>query len=168
VKEPGVVVWVTGPGEAMVERVAHAIHDRLARRHLEPELLTPQTPGIEALGGDDLARRVGFVADRLLRHGVVVVVAVPSPSRAERDQIRAALGRMIEVHVPVGSASGTYEPPFRPEVQIDFPESELDAAVERTLRTLELLGHVRPADDAAYSADEEREVIRRLKSFGYL
>jgi hypothetical protein len=70
--------------------------------------------------------------------------------------------------VPAGAGGGTYEPPARPEVQVDFPESELDVAVERTLRTLELLGYLRPASDTAYSADEEREVIRRLKSFGYL
>ena len=125
-------------------------------------------PGIEPLAGDGFDRRAAFVADRLVRHGVVVVVAVPSPSRAARDDIRAMLGRFIEVYVPVGADGRAYEPPARPELQIDFPESELDAAVERTIRTLELLGYLRPASDAAYSADEEREVIRRLKSFGYL
>jgi adenylylsulfate kinase-like enzyme len=163
----GVVVWVTGPSEPAVARVADAVLDRLARRHLPVELLAPRTPGIDALGGTAMDRRVAFVAGTLARHGVTVVVAVPSPSRAAREAIRAAIGRLIEVYVAVGDSPG-YEPPARAEVQVDFPETELGAAVERTLRTLEVLGYVRPGDDPAYSAEEERLVIRRLKGFGYI
>jgi adenylylsulfate kinase-like enzyme len=167
VTDPGVVVWVTGPSQATIERVAEAIRLKLARRHVATELLSPQTPGIDVLAGDGFERRVAFAAERLVHHGIAVVVAIPSPSRKGRDEIRAWLRRFIEVCVPVGTGPA-YEPPARPEVQIDFPESELDAAVERTMRTLELLGYLRPGSDAAYSADEEREVIKRLKSFGYL
>jgi hypothetical protein len=36
------------------------------------------------------------------------------------------------------------------------------------LRTLELLGFLDPQAGSAYSEDEEREVIKRLKTFGYL
>jgi adenylylsulfate kinase-like enzyme len=115
-----------------------------------------------------MERRVAFVASTLVRHGVAVVVAVPSPSRTVRDEIRTALTRFIEVYVPGGTGPSGFEPPDRPEVQVDFPETELDAAVERTLRTLEILGFIPPADDPSYSAEEERQVIQRLKSFGYL
>ena len=38
----------------------------------------------------------------------------------------------------------------------------------RVLRTLELLGYLKPHDDQAYSPDAEREVIKRLKAFGYM
>ncbi|HXJ33158.1 MAG TPA: adenylyl-sulfate kinase [Candidatus Eisenbacteria bacterium] len=164
----GVVVWVTGPDERIVGGVARAIVDRLARRHVTTELLDARTPGIQALAGPDMDRRAAFAASLLVRHGVTVVAAVPSPSRAARAEIRAALGRMIEVYVPVGVGRSAYEPPERAEVQIDFPESELDAAALRALRTLEVLGYLRPADDPSYSEEEERQVIKRLKSFGYI
>jgi len=166
--DEGVVVWVTGPSDDMTARVASAVTMRLGRRQLPAELLTVRTEGIDVLAGDGMERRVAFVAQALVRHGIVVVVAVPSPSRAVRDEIRASLRRFIEVYVPVGAHGAGFEPPERAEVQIDFPETELDAAVERTLRTLELLGYIRPADDPSYSDEEERQVIRRLKSFGYL
>ena len=165
--EPGVVVWVSGPAEDTTARVATAIADRLDRRHVPTELMTPRTPGIAPLAGDGMERRVAFVASLLVRRGVAAIVAVPSPSRAVRDEIRVILGRFIEVYVPVGARSG-FEPPDRPEVQVDFPDTELDGAVERTLRTLELLHYIPPADDPSYSAEEERAVIKRLKSFGYL
>ena len=165
--EPGVVVWVSGPAEDTTARVATAIADRLDRRHVPTELLTPRTPGIAPLAGDGMERRVAFVASLLVRRGIVAVIAVPSPSRAVRDEIRVILGRFIEIYVPVGARAG-FEPPDRPEVQVDFPETELDGAVERTVRTLELLHYIPPADDPSYSAEEERAVIKRLKSFGYL
>ena len=166
--DQGVVVWVSGPSEDTTGRVASALADRLVRRHLPTELLSGRTDGIAALAGDGMEQRVAFAASALVRHGVVVVVAVPSPSRAVREEIRAAIKRFIEVYVPVGAGPPGFEPPERPEVQVDFPETELDAAVERTLRTLEILGFIPPADDPSYSAEEERQVIKRLKSFGYL
>jgi hypothetical protein len=36
------------------------------------------------------------------------------------------------------------------------------------MRSLELLGLLAAADATAYTVEEERQVIRRLKSFGYL
>ena len=164
----GVAVWVSGPNDDAVARVAAAITDRLGQRRIEVETLDARTPGIDALAGATMDRRVAVLARCLVRHGVTAVVAVPSPTRAARDEIRATVGRLIEVYVAVAGARADYEAPVRPEVQVDFPGSELAAACERTLRTLELLGYLRPADDPSYSAEEERQVIRRLKSFGYL
>jgi adenylylsulfate kinase-like enzyme len=164
----GVAIWVSGPNDAAVARVAEAVHDRLARRHVTTELLDARLPALEPLAGADMDRRVAVVARFLVRHGVAVVVAVPSVRRASREAIRADIGRMIEVYVGVAGGRIDYEAPARAEVQVDFPESELDAACERTLRTLELLHYLPPADDPSYTAEEERQVIRRLKSFGYL
>jgi hypothetical protein len=163
----GVVVWLTGADAQAVERVADAVGDALERRHVAIERLTSRTPGIEALAGPGMERRVAFVAGMLVRHGVTVLVAVASPSRAVRDEIRAALGRLIEVHVVPGDAAD-YEPPLRAEVEVEAPAGSPGPAVTRTLRTLEVLGYLRPGDDPAYSAEEERAVIRRLKSFGYI
>src|SRR5215470_11864647 len=149
----GVAVWVSGPNDAAVARVAAAVTDRLARRHVTAELIDARLPAIEPLAGPDLDRRVAVVARFLVRNGVSVVAAVPSPSRAARDEIREAVGRLIEVYVAVAGGRSDYEPPARAEVQVDFPESELDAACERTLRTLEVLHYLPPLDDPSFTAE---------------
>jgi hypothetical protein len=70
--DQGVVVWVSGPSDDTTARVAAAVTERMARRHLPTELLTVRTDGIAALAGDDMARRVAFVAARPRRRRVVV------------------------------------------------------------------------------------------------
>src|SRR5207253_2509649 len=158
VSAPAFSVWVTGPEQGAVEAIAEELARRLAARRLVVEVLDRRTPGIDALAGEGLERRAAFVAGLLARHGVAVVVALPVAARAARERVRAELGRMIEVH----------EPPERPEVEIAVPEPSPGAGVEQALRTLELLDLLPRGEDRAYSEEEEREVIRRLKAFGYL
>ena len=165
----GFTVWVTGPEATAVRALADALAARLAARHVPVEILDERTPGIDALGGASLERRVAFVARTLARHGVSTVVGLAASTRAGRDAARAELERMIEVYVHEGADAGTvgYEPPERAEVEVLLPEPSAGVGVERTLRTLELLGFL-PPGDRVYSEEEEREVIRRLKAFGYL
>ncbi len=164
-KAEGFTVWVTGPDEALVRTVIDEVAARLTSRHLATEVLDPRTPGIAGVAAGGIA----CVAGALARHGVASVVGVAAPGLA-RDRARAALGRMIEVHVcpAAGPPPAGYDPPSRPEVEILLPEAEPGAGAERVVRTLELLGLLPRADDRAYSEEEEREVIRRLKAFGYL
>jgi hypothetical protein len=159
----GCVVWVTGPEPEACGTVAEAIANRLEQRHVGVERLDASAPGLADVGPGAIERAAAFAAAALARHGVITVVTVPSPRRASREALRAELGPLIEVHVP-GPAVAGYEPPDRPEVEADEPA----ATATRTLRTLEVLGHLAPGEDPAYSAEEERQVIRRLKSFGYL
>jgi len=170
VSAPAFSVWVTGPEQGAVEAIAEELARRLAARPMAVEVLDRRTPGIDALAGEGLERRAAFVAGLLARHGVAVVVALPVATRAARERVRAELGRMIEVYArPVHEAAGTtYEPPERPEVEITVPEPTPGAGIEQVLRTLEVLDLLPRGDDRAYSEEEEREVIRRLKAFGYL
>jgi hypothetical protein len=163
-------VWVTGPDQDAAQGIAEEIARRLAGRQVPHEMLDLRTPGIDALAGDGLARRAAFVAATLARHGVASIVALPVPARAARENARAELGRMIEVYVrPTPDPAGTaYEPPSRPEVEIIFPEARPGTGTEQVLRTLEVLDLLPRTEERAYSEEEEREVIRRLKAFGYL
>ena len=167
---PAFSVWVTGPDPGAVETIAEELGRRLAARHVAVEVLDRRTPGIDALAGEGVERRVAFATGLLARHGVAVVVALPVATRAARERVRAELPRMIEVYVrPAHEAGGTaYEPPERPEVEITVPEPSPGAGVEQALRTLEVLDLLPRGEDRAYSEEEEREVIRRLKAFGYL
>ena len=167
---PAFSIWVTGPEQGAVEAIAEELARRLAARRLAVELLDRRTPGIDALAGEGLERRAAFVAGLLARHGVAVVVALPVAARAARERVRTELGRMIEVYArPAHQAPDTtYEPPERPEVEIAVPESSPGTGVEQALHTLEVLELLPRDEDRAYSDEEEREVIRRLKAFGYL
>ena len=48
---------------------------------------------------DENVRRIGFVCGLLARHGVVVLVSAIAPYREVRAEIRARLGRFVEVYV---------------------------------------------------------------------
>ena len=166
---PAFSVWVTGPEQGAAEAIGEELARRLAARRVAVEVLDPRTPGIDALAGEGIERRAAFVAGLLVRHGVAVVIALPA-ARAMRERVRAELGRMIEVYArPAHESAGTtYEPPERPEVEITVPEPAPGAGVEQALRTLEVLDLLPRGEERAYSEEEEREVIRRLKAFGYL
>ena len=157
-------LWLTGPEPAAALPIADEIARRLAARHVSVESLDARTSGIETVGADGVA----FVARVLARHGIATVVALPAGRRV-RERARQEIGRLIEVHVhPAGRAAAGYEPPERAEVEIVLPEPSPGAGVERTLRTLEVLKLLVRDEESAYSEEEEREVIRRLKAFGYL
>ena len=88
-------------------------------------------------------------------------------ARATRDDARRTLGRMIEVLVRAeATPTPSWEAP--PQAEVEVEASAAAAGVARVLRTLEVLGHVKRRDDLAYSPEEEREVIKRLKAFGYM
>ena len=158
----GFTVWVTGADARAVGDVVDSLVGCLTARQLAVETIDAGTPGLQGLEGEAATRAVVLAAGLLARNGVVSVVTLPG-SRAGRDRARADLGRMVEVDVP-GERAG-YEPPDRPEVEIAATDTA--SGIERTVRTLEVL-RLLPRDDARYSEEEEREVIKRLKAFGYL
>ncbi len=48
---------------------------------------------------DTNIRRIGFVANLLTRHGVIVLVSAISPYRAVREEVKAKIGDFLEVFV---------------------------------------------------------------------
>jgi hypothetical protein len=169
VNDEAFTVWVTGAEPRVLHDVADDLAARLAARRVRVEVLDARTPGLETLAGDALEQRIAFVAGLLAQHGVAVIVALPG-SRRGRDGARARLGRMIEVHVRAGVEAPTsgYEAPERAEAEVEVVAGRPPAGVDHVLPTLEVLSLLSRAHDRSDSADEEREVIRRLKSFGYL
>ena len=161
--ERGMVVWVTSPQAGAAQEVAVLVAEALAARELSVELLHAERPGLEAVG---TPAGLAAVAALLAGHGVHSVVAESSASRALRDDVRRRLGRMIEVHVQADAPHTSWEAPAQAEAEVNAAAGAESAA--RVLRTLELLGYLKARDDFAYSPDEEREVIKRLKAFGYL
>jgi hypothetical protein len=162
-------VWVTGADTEAVRRTAADITRGLTERRIPAEVLEHATCGIDAVDARDEGL-VTFVAAALARHGVATVVALGADARGVRERARAAIPRMIEVWVrsPAGADGGGYEAPERAEVEVGHPEPHRGAAADRTLHTLEVLGVLPRRPVESYSDEEERQVIRRLKAFGYL
>jgi hypothetical protein len=160
----GFIVWVTGPGRGACERIGEEVAARLGARHVAVELLGGRTPGIHRLPAESADSGLVLAAAALARHGVVSVVAATGPGEAARAEVPHVME--VWVHGDGPTPPG-YRAPERPEVEVVVPESAPGGGAERTLRTLEVLGFI-ARDEQAYSPEEEREVIRRLKAFGYL
>src|SRR5882757_1428144 len=116
---------------------------------------------------DTNVRRIGFVAELLARHGVIVVVAAISPYRAVREEVRSQIPNFVEVFVecPIEvlaerdvkglykralageiphftGISDPYEAPLHPEVVVNSSKETAEESVERIWATLERLGLV--------------------------
>jgi adenylylsulfate kinase len=111
---------------------------------------------------DSHIRRVGFVASRLEAHGVIAVTSLVSPYRDSRDFVRGLSRNFIEIWVStpyeecerrdikglyakarrgeVKNFTGLddpYEPPARPDLEIDTRNVPVEAAVQKVLKLLE-------------------------------
>jgi adenylylsulfate kinase len=104
---PGLTVWLTGMSSAGKSTISKALYGQLrtlygnvewldgdaVREHLSKGL------GFSRADRDENVRRIGFVAERLTRNGVVTLVSAISPFRATRDEVRAHIENFIEVYV---------------------------------------------------------------------
>jgi len=162
--ERGIVVWVTSASADAAREVATLVAESLAAREPAVELLHAGRPGFESIG---TPAGLAAIAGLLAGHGVHGVVAEATSSRAVRDAVRRKLGAMIEVFVEADATPApSWEAP--PQAEAEVGAGATAAGAPRVLRTLEVLGYLKPREDQAYSPDEEREVIKRLKAFGYM
>jgi bifunctional enzyme CysN/CysC len=160
------VVWFTGLSGAGKSTLANALEEALFRDGRHTYLLDGDNirHGISkdlGFGAEDRienTRRVGEVAKLMADAGLIVLVSLISPFRAERRMVRDLLqpGEFIEVYVSTPLAvcegrdrkglyrlaragtlkeftgiSSPYEPPEAPEIVIDTSGEELDACVRR-------------------------------------
>jgi adenylylsulfate kinase len=164
----GAVVWLTGLPGSGKSTIAARLAAALAERGVPHELLDgdeiravfPQT-GFSREERDAHVRRVGFIASKLEKHGVVAIVSLVSPYAASREAVRRMCRRFVEVHVatplaecerrdPKGlyakarrgeivaftGVSDPYEPPGRPEIAIDGGAASAEEAALLILNRL--------------------------------
>ena len=172
----GMVVWLTGLSGAGKSTLAHAVGEQLvatgrAVEHLDGDVVRTHLSkglGFSREDRDTNVKRIGFVAQLLARHGVVVIVAAISPYREARAWSReAARGRFLEVYVNAPlevcaardvkglyrralageiphftGVSDPYEPPESPDVEVRTDQLSVPQAVETVLAALRSRGVV--------------------------
>jgi adenylylsulfate kinase len=196
-EEPGFVLWLTGLSGAGKSTLARTVTVALADRCHRVELLDGdevrtnlcQGLGFSRADRDTNIARIGYVAGKLAKHGVAVVVAAISPYREARAKVRAAVTNFVEVFVdapletcaqrdPKGlyakaiageianftGVSDPYEAPEDPELVVHTDREPVERSAEQVMDTLERLGLTKPGD--LYIAIEEDEVAARLDALG--
>jgi adenylylsulfate kinase len=167
--EQGLTVWFTGLSGAGKSTLAEAVAAQFREQDRPVEILDGDEVRKSLSAGlgfskddrDTNIRRLGFVADLLTRNGVIVLVAAISPYRAVRDEVRARVGRFLEVyvHCPLDElvrrdvkglyrralageisnftgVSDPYEEPANPDVRVETGSQSVDEAVVEVLRAV--------------------------------
>jgi adenylylsulfate kinase len=101
------VIWFTGLSSAGKTTIARQIEAGVVAAGLKVQLLDgdeirrtlSRDLGFTPEDRDENVRRIGFVASLLERHGVIVLIAAISPSRASRESVRNLCSRFVEVYV---------------------------------------------------------------------
>jgi adenylylsulfate kinase len=177
--DQGFVLWLTGLSGAGKSTVAAKLGPALAERGHRVELLDGdevrtnlcQGLGFSRQDRDTNIARIGYVAGKLAKHGVAVLVAAISPYRQARDRVRAEVDNFVEIHVaaPVSTCaerdvkglyakalageikhftgvSDPYEPPLAPEIVLHTEAETVDESVEQVVAWLETAGLTAPSD----------------------
>jgi adenylyl-sulfate kinase len=166
----GFVLWLTGLSGAGKSTIASAVAPSLLERGHRVEVLDGdevrtnlcQELGFSREDRDTNIARIGYVAGKLAKHGVAVVVAAISPYRDARDKVRSSVADFVEVHVaaPVETCaerdvkglyakalageiknftgvSDPYEEPLEPEILLHTERETVHESVRIVLDWLE-------------------------------
>ena len=175
----GFTIWFTGLSGSGKSTIAHILEGELRDRGHRVEVLdgdVVRTNLSKGLGfskedRDTNILRIGWVCEILSRNDVVAIGAAISPYREIRDQIRANVGRFVEVYVEAPlevladrdvkglyrkamageiqnftGVNDPYEAPVNPEVVCHSDGSETpEESAAKVLVKLEELGYSRGA-----------------------
>ena len=159
------VLWFTGLSGAGKSTLADEVYDRISKDGLRTEKLDgdvlrgyfPPT-GFSKKERDDHIIRVGFMASRLEKHGVIVIASFISPYIETRGVVRGMCDNFIEVFVSasldecerrdvkglykrarggeIANFTGIddpYEAPENPEIVVDTENQTLDESAAKVM-----------------------------------
>ena len=172
-----VVLWLTGLSGSGKSTLAQGLERRLVERRISAYVLDgdnlrhglSQDLGFSPEERRENIRRTGEVARLFVDAGVIVICALVSPYRSDREALRALLepGDFVEIYVKaslsvcqardpkglygkalsgeIGNLTGIadpYEPPETPELVLDTEIQGPEESVEEVLGFLERRGYI--------------------------
>ncbi|MBD2121680.1 adenylyl-sulfate kinase [Trichocoleus sp. FACHB-262] len=174
-KDTGVILWLTGisgAGKTTISRhLEHKLqeYDRLVEL-LDGDVIRQNLSKELSFSREDRntnVRRVGYVANLLSRNGVIVIVALISPYRSVRDELRSTLNNFVEIYVNASlevceardvkglyakARSGQiplftgiddpYEVPLNPNITCYTAEETVDESTNKIVIWLESMGYL--------------------------
>jgi len=197
----GFTIWFTGLSGSGKTTLAERVREVLVGRGLHVEWLDSarirrelnRDLGFSRADIEQNLRRIGYECKLLNRNGVVALVSAISPYRDVRDDLRADLGRFMEVYCRcplevlvrrdehrlyeraqrgevrnVAGIDAPYEEPIKPEVVVETDRERPEACVAKIIRTAEILGYLTPVEPSRYTPEEEELIKQRLRDLGYL
>lgn len=174
-KQRGVTIWFTGLSGAGKTTITRAVAKLLEENNYAFEILDGDIVrenltkglGFSKEDRDTNIRRIGFVANLLTRHGVIVLVSAISPYREIRQEVKEKIGDFVEVYVnaplnvceerdvkglykraragEIKSFTGIddpYEPPVNPELECRTDLEELSESVTKVFDKLQEMGYI--------------------------
>jgi adenylylsulfate kinase len=174
-QQPGVTVWFTGLSGAGKTTISRTLANKLKSYGYKVETLDGDVVrqnltkglGFSKEDRDENIRRIGFVAELLTRNQVIVLVAVISPYREVRQEVRERIGNFVEVYAnaplemceqrdvkglykkartgEIKNFTGIddpYEAPLSPEVECRTDLETQEESVSKVLAKLQELGYL--------------------------
>lgn len=172
----GFTVWITGLSGAGKTTLAQLVHRKLQDigvvnlEILDGDIIRKNLSrglGFSKKDRDENVRRVGFVCKLLGRNEVPSIVALISPYREARDEVRSEIENFIEVYAkcPIEACErrdnkglykkaragqikdftgidSPYEPPLNPDVICDTENEELEACADKVISKLKDVGFI--------------------------
>jgi adenylylsulfate kinase len=174
-KQKGVTIWFTGLSGAGKTTITKALAEHLNQKKYSIEVLDGDVVrqnltkglGFSKEDRDENIRRIGFVANLLTKHGVIVLVSAISPYQQIRQEVREKIGDFVEVFVnaPLATCESRdvkglykkarageikgftgiddpYEAPLDPEVECRTDLETLEESLSKVLTKLDNLGYL--------------------------
>jgi adenylylsulfate kinase len=194
----GFTIWLTGLSGAGKSTIANALREHLSARGLL---------NLAILDGDDLRktlckdlgftredrdaniRRIGFLGQALTRYGVPNVVAVISPYREIREEVRGMIPTFLEVYVSCPlevceqrdvkglyakarlgeikmftGIDDPYEPPENPEVTVYTERETLQEIIEKIMNALLVHDYLKIKSLEEELWQDTQEITPKLKN----
>ncbi|UBF23653.1 adenylyl-sulfate kinase [Kovacikia minuta CCNUW1] len=198
-KDRGVVLWLTGLSGAGKTTIAQHLEHKLQKRDRPVECLDGDAIrqnlskglGFSREDRDRNVRRVGDVANLLSRNGIIVIVALISPYRSVRNELRSRLHNFVEIYVDAPlevceardvkglyaqARSGQikfftgiddpYEAPLNPDITCYTGNETVDESVARITNWLEAGGYLPRIEQLTAETLEHRYGISRNRVSG--
>lgn len=179
-------LWFTGLPCSGKSTLAYAVSRQLTCRNRRMELLDgdvirrrwPKGLGFSEQDRNENVRRIAFGCRLLNKHGIAAIVAVVSPYRAVREEVRASIPNFVEVHVNASidacirrdvkglykkalageipdftGVGAPYEPPLKPELVIDTEHEAPPASAAKILAELERLSLIEPTASSPLASE---------------